>query len=76
MAKYVDLELNLNSRRIFHVHKFLVVSRSKKFEMLIKAKSLQTTINNEESNFDSLRKTKRGKFNQRRSRAKRDRNWH
>ena len=54
MQKYVDLEIKVNSKKIFKVHKFLIISRSKKFEMLIKANNLQKTFDNEDPNYEKI----------------------
>jgi hypothetical protein len=62
MEKYVDLEINLNSEKLFRVHKFLLISRSKKFEMLIKANNLQHSIDKDEQNFEKISKLKSTKF--------------
>ena len=58
MERYADLDLDVNSQKTFRVHRFLLISRSKKFEMLIKASNLQHSIGVDDHGFEKISKIK------------------
>lgn len=45
-GKFTDVKLLVNESEMFSLHKFILISRSKKFEMLLKAIDLQKNFKN------------------------------